>query len=494
MEIADFLNDLAPEAGTSFQQQSDLIEEVYRYAAPLLGESTAKRAATTISETPVVLTANHHGVDFFAQSLQGSLLFYLCKRIGNSSRVTVPIFACGSVPLDNLTYPLGLLLYHTNWNQLETMPRKLPIFSNRFRRAMVSVASALDKEMVQRAETRLEKMVQENAISPRLAAPVHEILREHYSAPVVMDLSSYSQQSVVLNHRVWKRLFADSDSAPEVVYLELEKIVSMLLEHDLQNSKSLAWCVMFDPVLRDAVCKELDGARACWSIEGLTQRLRSYKLDSSQTNPPDSCGTLFFWGINARGRRVPLGLESSGQDKPLLRGIDDRGNLWELAYTPRSILNALKEKRLLPSLFTCFLVLSFARGVTCAGGYFQGEYLPRMQKGLVKTLRAISGYKDVANLVEGVTTYTYLSGMQAVMVRINNEALIPAGPLEIIAGGGLTERDIEKILSLAVRDAHLASLFETVPDVAPWAIESPAWKKDLAEDCYPLLAEKVVIK
>jgi len=170
-------------------------------------------------------------------------------------------------------------------------------------------------------------------------------------AEVVLGLSSYSQQSVVLNNSVWKRLFSEIDIAPEVVYLELEKIVGMLLERDLQDSKSLAWRIMFDPVLRNATLRELDGARSCWFLEGLTQRLRLFQQDSAQTKSFDGCGTVFFWGINRRGRRVPLCLGSPSRDKPTLRGIDDRGDHCELSYTPQSIVKALRKKRLLPSLF-----------------------------------------------------------------------------------------------------------------------------------------------
>ncbi len=494
LSLREFLKELTPNARPSFQPLNDLVEIVYRYAEPLLGKSTAKAAAEAIAAAPVVLTANHHGVDFFAQSVQGSLLFYLSQKLENRSGAAVPIFACGSVPLDNLTYPLGLLLYNVDWNKLEDMPRKLPIFSNSLRRAMVSVASPLNGAMVQRAETRFDRMVQEKDISPGLASRVRDILREDYCSQTVMALSNYSQQSVVLNHRIWKRLFSNPDNAPAMVYLELERLVSTLLQRDLKNPNSLAFCVMFDSVLREAVSKELNGARACWNLEMLEQRLGSHRMGASQGESLRSCGTFLFWGINAKGRRVPLCFENSGQGNPMLRGIDDRGNLWEAVYTPQSILDALREGRLLPSLFTCFLVLSFARGVTCAGGYFQGEYLPSMQSGLVKALRTIAGYREMADIVKGVTAYTYLSGMQAVMVRIGNGALIPAGPIEILAGGGLANNDIEKILSLSVRDAHVASLFETVPDVAPWVTKTADWKKQLAVDCYPLLEDKVVIK
>jgi hypothetical protein len=454
----------------------------------------ARKASQDLTVSPVVLTANHHGVDYFAQSVQGSLFFYLHKRDGNASRTTIPIFSCGNVPLDNLTYPLGLLIYHVDADELGSIPKKMPVFSNRFRRTVVSVSVPIEKTMVKRVETRVDQMVQEKKISPELKAHLHRIFQEDYISPAVMKLSSYSLQSVVLNNRIWKRLFAEPNAAPEMVYLELEKIVHMLLESDLLNPESLAWCVMFDPELREAVIRELDSTKLCWSLEMLTQRLHIDRLDSSKKRALNNCGTHFFWGINPSGRRIPLYLDTHGKNEEMLRGIDDRGNLWELPYTTQSILNALNQNHLLPSLFSCFLVLSFARGITCVGGYFQCEYLPMMQKGLVKALQKTPGYHDVADLVEGVTTDAYLSGMQAVMARINQDTLVPAGPIEIIAGGGLTDDDIQQILSLTVRDAHLASLFETIPDIIPWAIKMPDWKKQLAIDCCRILRGRVVVK
>jgi hypothetical protein len=492
--LADYLKMLAPDSGPSFQQRADLGDVVYRYAAPLLGESVARKASQDLTVSPVVLTANHHGVDFFAQSVQGSLFFSLHKRDGNASGTTVPIFSCGNVPLDNLTYPLGLLIYHVYADELGSIPKKMPVFSNRFRRTLVSVSVPLEKTMVKKVESRVDQMVQEKKIAPELKTHLHRIFREDYLSPAVIELPSYSLQSVLLNNRIWKRLFREPLAAPEMVYLELEKIVHMLLESDLLNPESLAWCVMFDSELREAVFRELDSTKLCWSLKKLAQRLHIDRLDSAKKKALNNCGTLFFWGINPSGRRVPLYLETNGKHGEMLRGVDDRGKLWELPYTSQSILNALNQNHLLPSLFTCFLVLSFARGITCVGGYFQCEYLPMMQEGLVKALQKTSGYHDVATLVQGVTTETYLSGMQAVMVRIDEDTLVPAGPIEIIAGGGLTDDNIQQILSLTVRDAHLASLFETVPDIVPWAIKMPDWKKQLAIDCCRILRGSVVIK
>ena len=148
----------------------------------------------------------------------------------------------------------------------------------------------------------------------------------------------------------------------------------------------------------------------------------------------------------------------------------------------------------MPSIFTCFLEVAFARSVVCVGGYYQAEYLPKIQKGLVRALRQAKGYHESASMVEKVITDTYLSGMQTVMIRVKANELIPAGPLEIIAAGGLTKEDLNKILSLTLKDAHLASLFETLPDLAPKAIETNQWQKDLAAECFELLDGKIVVK
>jgi len=112
----------------------------------------------------------------------------------------------------------------------------------------------------------------------------------------------------------------------------------------------------------------------------------------------------------------------------------------------------------------------------------------------VKVLRNTPGFQGAADRVDAVATYTYLSGMQTVMTQIDEGGLIPAGPVEIIAGGGLDEADIEKILQLTVEEAHIASLFETIPDIAPWFAGDSGWKKDLALEIGPQLTHRIVVK
>ena len=492
VSLSDYLQNFIHKAKPSYQQQDDFLEAVHRYAAPLLGESVAQQTVRDLAANPVVLTSNHLGVEYFAQSLQSSLLFSLNRMIGNSSGTTVPVFSCGNVPLDNLTYPQGLLLYNINHTGLEVMPRKLPVFPNRLRRWLVSVAQAFDQDMIIRVQARLGKMVCDKQISHTLADPIHQIFQEDYCSDSVMALRSYSQQSAVLNGRIWKRLFPEVSTVPDMVCLELEKITAMLLEYDLSNPKSLAWCAMFDPVLRGHILEGLEGVRGCWNLKKLA--LSTDPMDKEQRKSHKNCGTVFFWGIDDSGRRIPFYLETDDLNNEVLRGVDARGKTWKLPYTPQTIIHGLNDKRLVPSLFTCFLTLSFARGIVCVGGYFQGVYLPMMQEVVVTALQKTNYHDDIADFVTQVPTDCYLSGMLAVMAETDDGCLIPAGPAEIIAGGGITRDDIEKMLSLTVREAHIAGLFETVSDIVPKELRVPGRKKELASDCQQLLEGKMVLK
>ncbi len=494
--ISEYLQQaLVPKTFPTYQQRDDLFEVAYQYVAPLLGESVARRVAHDLAEHPIALATNHHGVDYFSHSIQGNIIFSLNAITGATSATTVPIFSFGSVPLNNSTYPRGLLLYHVDLTKLETMPKKLPLFPDRLKRCMVSVAPPFDQTMVHITEARFDKMVCDKQVSPKLADHLHKVFQEDYCHVSVLGLPNYSQQVVVLNNRIWKRILRELNPVPDIVYLESEKIASTLLKFDLSNPKSLAYHLMFDPLLREYVLEELDGIRGCWERKKLAQRLCMNNLNETQREKIlHACGTVFFWGVDPTGRRIPLYLQTDASDNALLRGIDDYNNFWELPYTPQAIIRGLEENMLIPSLFTCFLTLAFARGIICVGGDFQGEYLPQIQYGVVTGLQKTPGYHNAAHLVANVPTNFYLDCMVTVMSKTENGYLIPAGTTEIIAGGGINKNDIEQMLSLNVREAHLAGLFETDSGALPPESRLPGWKKQLAADCSRLLKGKIVVK
>ena len=178
----------------------------------------------------------------------------------------------------------------------------------------------------------------------------------------------------------------------------------------------------------------------------------------------------------------------------MLTGADTKGRMVEYPFDAGSVDDLIRQHRLIPSVFTCFLAISLARGVACLGGYYQAEYLPRMQAGLIRALSAAPADRETAEAVSGVPTDRYLSGMQTVMIAREGGLLLPAGPLEMMARQGLTDLDTERMLSMTMEDAHLASLFETIPDIAPGEAAAAAWKERMSRDAFDALRERVVVK
>jgi hypothetical protein len=351
---------------------------------------------------------------------------------------------------------------------------------------MVSATPGFNKDIIFRALDKLDQLKKNHELSSTSASVVNCILQDYYLRYEVINQPNYSSQSVILNNRLWKRLFFPATYSSELVYLEIEQITNQLLELDLNNPESLAYKVLFDADLREKVLEKLDGVKGCWQRNSLLQNC------SENYSNKIGCGTTFFWGIDRDGRHFPLCLGTNPSTGELLFGIDNKGNKWGFSYNPESLIENIKKQNISPSLFTCFLLICFARGIICIGGYYQAVYLPTIQQGLASALRASRSYSDISPFIEQIPTDYYLSGMQAVMGMIGNNFLVPAGPLEIIARGGLPDSDLNKILSIPVKEAHLASLIETLPDIAPQEVKDKEWKKFYAFNCNAFLKHKLV--
>ena len=488
--ISEYADSITPESTEPYQSRKELNQVVYDQVRPILGETIAQRTIADITRRPFVLTANHHGVDYFAQSVQATLISGSLNSSSGEGLATIPVFACGNIPLNNLTYPRGMLVYGLPNTPANMVPVKIPVFPDRVKRKMVNRAEGFDLSMIERTLQRIHKMTQKGDLTAQVSDTILELLTDDYSSTDVLDLAKYSDQAVLLNNRLWHRMFTSAD-IPELVYLELEKIVVELLISDLRDKNSLFSLLLFEPQLLQKLLFNLDGVRVCWRRDNLTRRM----LDGGPRKiNANNCGTCFFWGIDDQGMRVPLLCISEDTGQKKLIGRDDKGNPYAMTLNSDSLVEALKNEKILPSLFTCYTVLSLARGIACAGGYYQSEYLPQVQQGVANALEVQSDYREVIDKVLAVPTQIYLSGMQTVMCHGQNDILIPAGPIETIAAGGLSPSDMETIKMLSVREAHVASLFETLGDLSlesGWANDQ---KHEVAVECSQLLKDSIVIK
>ncbi|UTW03583.1 hypothetical protein KDX31_00595 [Amphritea atlantica] len=483
--VSEYLQQVCQVSQQSYQPRSDIAEVIYDYVAPLLGEQMAERTAADFLQHPVALTTNHHGVDFFAQSVQGSLLFGLAKRRVEGV-TTIPVFSCANIPLDNMTYPRGALLYACNTAE-SSWPQRIPFFSNKFRRQLVTRVKGLDRSMLQQAGKRIHDRVEKGG-NTVLLETLAELLETEYLSEDVLFQQGYAAQSVLLNHRLWHRLFCSSATMPDLVTIELEKLAEGLFLKDLHDSSSLVSLVLAEPLIT-AVCKRLDSVPGCWNQTLLEQRWSERgSVDPLKTS---GSGTFFFWGVDGRSRRIPLML-SVLADRLMLCGCDDNGEEYHFSLEPVALSEAIREGRLLPSVFGCFLVIALARGVTCLGGYYQADYLPKMQAAIVDVLQEHS-CSEQATVISASCTDGYLSGMQTIMVD-EADALLPAGLLEILASGEISVAELELISNISLRDAHYASLAETIADAMPATLLGEDWLSQLLSDQRGLLSEKVAIR
>lgn len=465
-----------------------LFQSVYSYTAPILGKTVASHLVRQLETSPNVLTANHQGLDCYSQTIQGTLLFALSfLRHPDTNRTCLPILACGNIPLNNLTYPQGILLARraatpTGRNESRQSAVKIPIFPRRMQHALASKLSTYTAPMLHNARTRA--MAIESGLLASEKKSVLKLLDDVY--PKALHYPTYCEQCVDLNARSWPAMFSQDlhPLLPRPVYLGLEHISAQLLIADLNNQNSLIHALMFDPKLSTTLLQTLDTTIGCWSLKDLST-VRS----NGTFVPNQSTGTLFFWTLDHKGGKIPMDLMESGQTQrlvplsatPLTRGIH---------WTPAGITEALLAGQILPSLFTCYTVLSLARGLVCHGGIYQTEYLPEMQAGICRALQE-TGRTDTAAAIRKIRTDAFCTGQNLAMARYQDGSCIPAGRIEFMAGGGITPEHLEKMANLTLQEANLAALPETFAPFLPERWQSHQGYRQLTRLILERLGEKM---
>jgi hypothetical protein len=445
------------------QPREDFVAAVHKRTVIAYGAHAAAEAASAVRDDPVVTTSNHFGLDTLAVSAHCTLLFALRRAAAPTSVV----LGCSSVSMDSGSYPMGLLIYDRCAGADARLVHKLPVWPNRLRRRIVAAAEPVDAGMVARARGRLRAMTTSGEISSFCARAAGRVLDEDLSDDAILSLPTYAQQSTAVNRRLWSRIVG---GAPSVIQLELEQVVADLLRHDLTDPGSVVARLMFDPVVRRRLLSALDGVRAGWNLAGLYEALRCRDTDT-----PPRHGTVFFWGRRDDGRRIPLVV-----DGQYLVGMDGQRQRCAYPLAPQPLAEAVTSGRLLPSLLTCFTVLSFARGIGCVGGPHQAAYLPIMRDAVA---RAIAADDPVAAQQVADTPAELCVADLQVALRTTSDGLgLPAGPLEIGEAGGFSTGDLARIGdAVTVREAYLAAFPEVLSDIVPGGLPD-GWLDALAAE------------
>jgi len=429
-------------AQTPLSDPADVNRAAQAQLTPILGEDIAAKAAACFPMA--ALTANHHGVDCFAQCVQGNLLYREMLKARGVRADVIPVVACSSVPMDNASYGKGLQLFDT----LDKVhPLKFPILSNKANSCIVGLYPAMDEASVRKAIAAFETDKYQSRLSEPIRAAVRHVLGDHYLDPQVLGMQTYVQQATLLNYKMTQEAVGCG-----FAYLDLEKLSGDLLLRDLADKNSLACRMLYDKPLRDALLRILDGATGCWK----TQALKEGKLTGS--------GTAFFWAAEAKHTRTPLRIAE--------RGLENLRSGEVIAW--EELPQALAEGKIYPALLLCFTTLLFERGIRCYGGYFQPEYLRVMQGGIMEALEEV-GDHATAQVIAQRDPSGYICGP----IFLSGDHGEPMSIIEMLACGNTAER-IEALMNTNFEDAHRMTLANVYTDIVPAAQRIEGYEDILA--------------
>lgn len=432
-QYVERLADFPPRA--PLQDPEDLPKAAAAVLEPALGRTQAAGIADKLKDC--ALTANHHGVDCFAQSVQGNLLFRELLRCRGGGEGALPVLACGSVPLDNSSYGKGLLLFDTLDGRY---PLRVPVLPNRFNDSIVGLFPAMTRQQVDKA---LESLAGEKftaRLSPKMLETVRHVLADVYGAPETLALPSYVDQACRINLLLTQEALGEG-----YAYVDLEKVASRLLQKDAGDPGSLFALLLRDATFRQALLSDLDGATGCWSRAAL------------QKGNFAGGGTCFFWAAGEKWTRTPL--------------LDEGGGLKSVRSGETIPYDAVPEKLaagdIYPGLFMSFLPLLFARDLRCFGGCFQPEYLRAMREGLARALQS-AGHEALSRAVDGRDPSGYLSGPMFLEGRDG----APVGIVELLCRKPAKEAE-KSWMDLNFEQAHRVALANLYPDIVPAAERAP---------------------
>jgi hypothetical protein len=234
--------------------------------------------------------------------------------------------------------------------------------------------------------------------------------------------------------------------------MEMEQIVNRLLLKDLKDENSMIYRILYDKRLLEEINRQMGEERS-------------------------SISTVFFWGVDHAGRRFVLDFCTDG----CMRGVTLAGETVEMPASAEDVTELIKQEKIVPSGYTMAILLSFARGYTWLGGYFQGDYLPEWQRGTAAAFAKAEEYLGWAESVMNYDCSGYISGPVFAMNSTGDGLIAPAGPLEIIHYGGINLNMLDFLTEATVAEAHMMGLSSSYPELVPKVERVEGWSRRIGE-------------
>lgn len=444
-----------------------LIDCLADMTRPVLGESAAKALSQRLQRCPAVLSANHHGFDCLPEMVQAIHFFGLHDLLhqdpqqnsasaqnedaADCSRI-IPVLSCSGVPLQSSFYPRGLMPARQD---VHGKRLHLPLFPSALQDTLVLCAPALTAEGVHTMRQRWPL----DALDKWELEAAHALLEEHILTPEVLSLPHFSDQAMRINATLCAQRFPGSPQT-SVAYLDLEEASRRMLMLDLGNPQSVMYRMLFTTSLRDKALHALSGKRGCWSKNAALGK------ELSRTG---SDGTIFFWTIDAQGRRCPLRLVPGKTCGTMALEYKE----FRVELSPNALIEALQARRIYPCLLSTYISLELEHHLRCYGGIFLVNYLPDMLHTVMQV------FQSEGEELPAFTPYLALAAVTLTVQTLSAGRPTPAGALELAAAGGIGQSHIEKLAALSVMEVLPLSMKEWCLTYVPKAQHSQQWLAEL---------------
>ncbi len=365
-------------AGPQFaERQAEFLSSFVPEVSRLLGPEVAESAATQLRKYFFASTADHHGPICNPYFLGSNLVTAITGMAQNDPVFKhVIVFSCGTVSVDNDTFPRGLTLTGTNTSgELETL--RLPLFSSHERPALICLLRAYGQGEITKMRKAAKDLTRAGSITEETYYKINELITEIYDTPESLALSSYSDQITTTNYQLWEKFFPAQLEHPGLIYLELERMVSRLfVDHHLYKDTVLHQ-LFFTEKGAELLMKYFDGIIGAFSSA-------------------DKSGTYLFWAV-PKGERYRVRLIK----KDGLLVSED--NSYSVPLTPEGIAKALTAQEIVPGMMLDFIILACYYGLKCLGGFSQVNYLTEFKYAYLKVMGEL-GIEDELEMVEVLQT------------------------------------------------------------------------------------------
>ncbi len=388
------------------ERQVELITIIEDETTKRLGPAVGASVARQLRQHYSVSTADHHGPMVHPFFLSSNLLAAVpLVEAPDPDHENVIVLACANVSLENSSFPRGVVM--TSLASGRPVMQRLPFFSTHIRPSLICRLKGYTRDDLRKARSQLQSKQDTGSLTKDEVRWVGRLLEELYDQPDVLSAETYSDQVTKTNFRLWQRYFPEDVAAPNLVYLELETIVTrLLLEHHLRQNTTIHR-MLFDPRTQGAM-EHFEGILGAFSRD-------------------EQLGTYLFWGV-PEGAKHRLRLWRDGNR---LVSTDGR---YSIALTPDALETALNAKELVPSILLDFTLLACYYGLQCNGGFSQVNYLTLMKEAYCRLAAEIG---DDASLTAAVAVETKVlcGDITVAFLTGSDDSLVPATGLDLLRFG-----------------------------------------------------------